>query len=176
MESMGDCREQHIQTHHSQKKTAKCTPPYHSGKTPPLPLPPFKTQCTGAWMLEALHSYPRKTCPHSACMGAGWSSHLMLAHFQNFHRYIWLAELRLCAWLCFVCLFVLFCFLAALGLCCCVRAFSSCSERDLLFVAACRLSLVAVSRGYSSLLCVGSRAHGLQWLWLVGSVVVAYGL
>ena len=35
-------------------------------------------------------------------------------------------------------------FLAALGLCCCVQAFSSCVERGLLFVAACRL-LIAVA-------------------------------
>ena len=36
----------------------------------------------------------------------------------------------------FVCLFVLFClFLAALGLRCCTRAFSSCGEQGLLFVA-----------------------------------------
>ena len=35
-------------------------------------------------------------------------------------------------------------FLAALGLCCCAQAFSSCGERELLFVAVCRL-LVAVA-------------------------------
>ena len=35
-------------------------------------------------------------------------------------------------------------FLAALGLCCCVRAFSSCGERGLLFVAVRRL-LTAVT-------------------------------
>ena len=35
-------------------------------------------------------------------------------------------------------------FLAVLGLRCCVRAFSSCSERGLLFVAVCRL-LIAVA-------------------------------
>ena len=43
-----------------------------------------------------------------------------------------------------VCFFLFFCFnlilfiylfLAALGLCCCVQAFSSCSERGLLFIA-----------------------------------------
>ena len=51
------------------------------------------------------------------------------------------------------------------------------------------LSLVAMSRGYSSLQCAGfllwwllllwstgSRAHGLQYLWPVGSVVAARGL
>ena len=35
-------------------------------------------------------------------------------------------------------------FLAVLGLCCCVQAFSSCSERGLLFVAVRRL-LIAVA-------------------------------
>ena len=35
-------------------------------------------------------------------------------------------------------------FLAVLGLHCCVRAFSSCSERGLLFVAVCML-LIAVA-------------------------------
>ena len=34
--------------------------------------------------------------------------------------------------------------LAALGLCCCMQAFSSCGERELLFVAVCRL-LIAVT-------------------------------
>ena len=49
------------------------------------------------------------------------------------------------------------------------------------FVAACRLSLVVASRGYSLLRCTG---FSLQWLLLlgstgsrcVGSVVVARGL
>ena len=42
-------------------------------------------------------------------------------------------------------LFILFIyFLAVLGLCCCVRAFSSCSERELLFVAV-RGLLIAVA-------------------------------
>ena len=36
-------------------------------------------------------------------------------------------------------------FLAALGLCCCTRAFSSCSERGLLFVAVCGLLIVVAS-------------------------------
>ena len=70
-------------------------------------------------------------------------------------------------------IYFIYLFLAALGLCCCVRAFSSCGERGLLFVAVrglliagsslvaehglqvCRLSLVV--------------AHGLQQLWLAGS-------
>ena len=36
-------------------------------------------------------------------------------------------------------------FLAVLGLCCCAWAFSSCSERGLLFVAVCRLLIVMAS-------------------------------
>ena len=41
-------------------------------------------------------------------------------------------------------LFILFIlFLAALSLRCCTRAFSSCSERGLLFVAVCGLTVVA---------------------------------
>ena len=43
----------------------------------------------------------------------------------------------------FIYLFV-YLFLAALGLCCCARAFSSCGERGLLFVAVHRL-LIAVA-------------------------------
>ena len=57
---------------------------------------------------------------------------------------------------------------------------------DWIFVAACRLSPVAVSRSYSSLWCTGfslrwllllqstgSRVHSLQHLWHMGSVVAA---
>ena len=50
------------------------------------------------------------------------------------------------AFLCFlkiICLFI-YLFLAALGLRCCTRAFSSCSEQRLLFVAVHRL-LIAVA-------------------------------
>ena len=62
-------------------------------------------------------------------------------------------------------------FLAALGLLCCARAFSSCGERGLFFVAVHGLlievaSLIAEHR---------LQACGLQQ-WLVGSVVVARGL
>ena len=39
----------------------------------------------------------------------------------------------------------LFIFWAALGLCCCVRAFSSCRERGLLFVAVHGLLIVVAS-------------------------------
>ena len=41
-------------------------------------------------------------------------------------------------------LFLTYLFLAALGLCCCTQAFSSCGERELLFVAVHGL-LVAVA-------------------------------
>ena len=47
-------------------------------------------------------------------------------------------------------------FLAALGLCCCARAFSSCGEGGLLFVAVCRLLIVVAS------LVAGPTVHGLQ--------------
>ena len=40
---------------------------------------------------------------------------------------------------------LLFPFLAALGLRCCAQAFSSCSERELLFVAVRRLLIVVAS-------------------------------
>ena len=43
----------------------------------------------------------------------------------------------------FIYLFI-YLFSAALGLCCCARAFSSCSERGLLFIAVHRL-LIAVA-------------------------------
>ena len=63
-------------------------------------------------------------------------------------------------------------FLAALGLHCCVWAFSSCGEWGLL-VAAVRGLLLAVASLVAEL---GLQAHGLQQLWLTGSVVVARGL
>ena len=56
-------------------------------------------------------------------------------------------------------------FLAELGLRCCVWAFSSCSERGLLFVALSRL-LIAVAS-----LCCRAQALGTQ-----AAVVVARGL
>ena len=46
---------------------------------------------------------------------------------------------------CFPACFLFFFFLAALGLRCCARAFSSCSERGLLFVAVCGLLIAVVS-------------------------------
>ena len=42
-------------------------------------------------------------------------------------------------------LYFIYLFLAALGLRCCTRAFSSCSERGLLFVAVRRLLIAVVS-------------------------------
>ena len=56
-------------------------------------------------------------------------------------------------------------FLAALGICCCVRAFFSCGERGLLFVAVHRLLIVV------AFLCWGAWALG-TW----ASVVAARGL
>ena len=53
-------------------------------------------------------------------------------------------------------LFIYFYFLAALGLCCCARAFSSCSERGLLFVAVRGLLIVVAS------LCCGAQALGTR--------------
>ena len=66
-------------------------------------------------------------------------------------------------------LFILF--LAVLGFCCCPRAFSSCGEQGLLFVAV-RGLLIAVAS-----LCFGVRAQGAgaSQLWHAGSVVVARG-
>ena len=64
----------------------------------------------------------------------------------------------------FIYLFV-YLFLAALGLHCCTRAFSSCSERGLLFVAVHGL-LIAVA---SLVVEHGLQVRGLQQLWLAGS-------
>ena len=44
----------------------------------------------------------------------------------------------------FIYLFI-YLFMAALGLCCCAPAFSSCSERGLLYVAVCGLLVVVAS-------------------------------
>ena len=56
-------------------------------------------------------------------------------------------------------------FLAVLGLRCCARAFSSCSKRELLFVAVCGLLIAEAS------LCCGAQALGAQ-----ASVGVVHGL
>ena len=66
----------------------------------------------------------------------------------------------------------LFLFLAALSLHCCGWAFSSRGEREILFIAVCRL-LIAVSSLVAE---HGLQVCGLQQLWHVGSVVVAHGL
>ena len=63
----------------------------------------------------------------------------------------------------FIYLFI-YLFMAALGLRCCVWAFSSCSERGLLFIVVRRLLTAVASR-------FGARALGAQ-----ASVVVARGL
>ena len=67
-------------------------------------------------------------------------------------------------------LFILF--LAVLGLRCCAWAFSSCGQQGLLFVAV-RGLLTAASFLVEE---HGLQVHGLQQLWLAGSVVVAQGL
>ena len=62
-------------------------------------------------------------------------------------------------------LFILFyLLLSVLGLCCCARAFSSCSERGLLFVAVRRLLIVVASLVEEHRL----QACGLQQLWHAG--------
>ena len=70
----------------------------------------------------------------------------------------------LCSSLGLTFLFPIYLFMAALGLHCCTRAFSSCGEWGLLFIAVCGL-LTAVA-----CLCCGARALGTQ-----ASVVVAHG-
>ena len=65
----------------------------------------------------------------------------------------------------FIYLFILF--LAALGLRCCVRAFSSCGERGLLFVAVCGLLIVVTSlccRAWASVVVHGLSSCGSQAL------------
>ena len=69
-------------------------------------------------------------------------------------------------------IFKIYLFLVALGLRCCARAFSSCSESGLLLVVVCGLLIAVASLVAEHRL----SAHGLQYLWLVGSVVVARGL
>ena len=69
----------------------------------------------------------------------------------------------------FINVFILF--LAVLGLHCCMRAFSSCSEWELLFVAVRRLLIAVASLAAKHRL----QACGIQQLWHTGSVVVAHG-
>ena len=64
--------------------------------------------------------------------------------------------------------FLIYLFLAALGLHCCARAFSSCDEQVLLFVAVRELLRASHCSGFS---CCGARTLG-AW----ASVVVARGL
>ena len=45
----------------------------------------------------------------------------------------------------YVCMYVMYLFWAAMGLCCCTRAFSSCGERGLLFVAVHGLLIAGAS-------------------------------
>ena len=89
-------------------------------------------------------------------------SHLLKQHVWNivffyFYKFIY-------------CIY-LFLFLAALGLCCCTRAFSSCGEQGLLFVAMRGLLIAVTSlvvehglqaRGLSS---CGTRALLLRGMW-----------
>ena len=63
-------------------------------------------------------------------------------------------------------------FLAALGLCCCARAFSSCGEQGLLFVAECGLLIAGASLVAER----GLQARWLQQLQHVDSVVAVCGL
>ena len=76
--------------------------------------------------------------------------------------------------LCFIYLFIylIYLFLAALGLRCCARAFSSCGERGLLFIAVHGF-LIAVASLVAE---HGLQVRGLQQLWLTGSRVQAQQL
>ena len=69
-------------------------------------------------------------------------------------------------------IYFIYLFLAALGLHCCMRAFSSCSEQGLLLVVAHGLLTEVASLVAEHRLLV----RGLQYLWHMGSVVVAHGL
>ena len=62
-------------------------------------------------------------------------------------------------------IYFIYLFLAVLGLCCCVRAFSSCGEWGLLFVAVCGLLIEVASLVAEH----GIYMPGLQELWLTGS-------
>ena len=69
-------------------------------------------------------------------------------------------------------IYLIYLFLAEMGLHFCMRGFSSCGERGLLFVAV-RGLLTAVASLVAE---HGLQACGLQQLWHMGSVVVARGL
>ena len=64
--------------------------------------------------------------------------------------------------------------MAALGLCCCVRAFSSCGEWGLLFVAVRRLLIAVASRCRAWALGAWASVVVARRLWSAGSVVVAH--
>ena len=66
-------------------------------------------------------------------------------------------------------LFIFYFFMAVLGLCCCARAFSSCREQGLPFLAVHRLLIVGASLFAEH----GLSVHGLQQLQHASSVVVA---
>ena len=68
--------------------------------------------------------------------------------------------------------FLIYFFLAVLGLRCCTRAFSSCSEQWLLFIAVTGLLTAAASLVAQHRL----QAHRLQQLWLADSRVQAQQL
>ena len=72
----------------------------------------------------------------------------------------------------FLIILFIYLFLAVLGLCCCARAFSSCSEQGLLFVAVRGFLIVIVSLVAEH----GLQVHGLQQLWLAGPRVQAQQL
>ena len=88
--------------------------------------------------------------------------HLMPMPNSNFQN----LQSKLVKW--FVCFFLM----AALDLRCCARAFSSCGERGLLFIAVRGPLIVVASLVAKHRL----QAHGLQQLSHTGSVVVARGL
>ena len=67
---------------------------------------------------------------------------------------------------------LIYLFLAVLGHRCWERAFSSCGERGLLFVAVRGLLIVVASLVVEH----GLQARGLQQLWHAGSAAVARGL
>ena len=98
------------------------------------------------------------TCRKSSCIHAG--SHLCTCRKSSVH----MQEVIF-----FFKLIYLFLFLAVLGLRCCAQAFSSCSERGLLFIVVCGLLIFVASLVGEH----GLQAHGLQQLWHTGSVAVA---
>ena len=68
--------------------------------------------------------------------------------------------------------YLIYLFLAALGLCCCARAFSSCGEQGLLFIAVLRLLIAVASLAAEH----RPQARGPQQSWHAGPAAVARGL